>query len=50
MAVTVTEEVEYEKNAPVERDGSLSREETDTANACHSFWDGAGREAGAKGT
>ena len=28
---------------------SVNREFADAASACHSFWDGAGREAGATG-
>jgi hypothetical protein len=43
--------VEYERRSSVGKDGNVSQEEkADAASACHSFWDGAGREAGAIGT
>jgi len=50
-AVTAANEVEYEGSSSVEKDGGVSQEEeTDAANACHSFWDEAGSGAGAIGT
>ena len=49
MAVSEADEAECAGSLSVERDGSVSQEEADAASACISFWEGVGREAGAKG-
>jgi hypothetical protein len=49
MAASETGETKCGEKPTTGKDGGVSAEETEAANACHSFWDEAGREAGAKG-
>src|SRR5258708_1992839 len=49
MVVSEAEEAKCGGTKSVEDNGGISQDATNAANACHSFWDGVGREAGAKG-
>jgi hypothetical protein len=49
MIVSEAEEAKCGGTKSIENNGGISHEATDAANACCSFWEGVGREAGAKG-